>query len=264
MLIRGLTCRHLTRQFQALRLHVDAKQTWRRDRQKPDDESRAHQVADRIGHRDVVLQPRLLGLWQLEPVDRIAGGADHCRFGERTGHQAGRGPAVVAHQLRRHQRRHQARHAEDDRQYDLGKRVLPQAAKELRANLVAGGKQEQREEDRLDRGIDLDVELSDEHAGDERAHDVPEFEGPHSDPAEDESAASVRKITSSGWARRALSIAVVTKRPACRSCRWPSRTARGSRSQSCAAPGRCRRRRDRSGWRTRCAPTSPAPQSRCR
>ena len=178
--------RQLSRQFLALRLHVDAKQAWRRGRQKPDDESRAHQVADRIGHGDVVLQPRLLGLGQLEPVDRVAGGSDHRRFGERTGHQAGRGPGVVAKQLRRHERRHQARHAEDDRQRDLGQRILLQAAKELRPDLVAGGKQEQREEDRLDRGIDLDVELSDEHARDERAQDVAELEGPYPDPADHE------------------------------------------------------------------------------
>ena len=153
VLIRGAAARrHLGRQFLALRLHVDAKQAWRRDRQKPDDESRAHEVADRIGHGNVVLQPRLLGLRQIEPVDGVAGGADHRRFGERPGHQAGRGPGVVAKQLRRHERRHQAGHAEDDRQRDLGQRILFQAAKELRPDLVAGGKQEQREEDRLDRG----------------------------------------------------------------------------------------------------------------
>ena len=145
------------------------KQTGSRGRQKPDDESGAHQVADRIGHRDVVLQPRLLGLGQIEPVDRVAGGADDGRFGERPGHEAGGRPAVVAKQPRRHDRRHQTRHAEHDRQHDLGQRTLLQAAKELRPDLVAGGKQEEREEHRLDRGIDLDVELSDEHARDERA-----------------------------------------------------------------------------------------------
>ena len=91
--------RHLRRQFPALRLHVDAKQAWSHGRQKPDDESCAHQVADRIGHRDVVLQSRLLGLWQIEPVDRVAGGPDHRRFGERAGHQACRRPGVVAKQL---------------------------------------------------------------------------------------------------------------------------------------------------------------------
>ena len=155
-------------------------------RQKPDDESRAHEVTDRIGDGNVVLQSRLLGLGQIEPIDGVAGGADHRRFGERAGHQAGRGPGVVVEQLRRHERRHQAGHAEDDRQRDLGQRILLQAAKELRPDLVAGGKQEQREEHRLDRGIDLDVELSDEHARDQRAQDVAELEGPDLDPADDE------------------------------------------------------------------------------
>ncbi len=53
-------------------------------------------------------------------------------------------------------------------------------------------------------------------------------------------------------------------RPARRSSLWPPHRPAGSRAQWRAPPGRCRRRHDRPGSRTICAPTSPARQSRCR
>ena len=66
----------------------------------------------------------------------------------------------------------EAGHAEDDGQEGLGEGVLLEAPEELGPDLVARGEEEQVEEDHLHQGIDLDVELAHEHAGEERAHDV--------------------------------------------------------------------------------------------
>jgi len=68
--------------------------------------------------------------------------------------------------------RAQPDHAEDDGEQTLRERVLLEAAEELRADLVARREQEQIEEDDLDERVDLDVQLTDEHAGEQRAHDV--------------------------------------------------------------------------------------------
>jgi len=59
---------------------------------------------------------------------------------------------------------------------------------ELRADLVAGGEQEQVEKDDLDERMDGNVELSDHHAGQQRPHDVAEGEGaePHAPDQESE------------------------------------------------------------------------------
>ena len=76
--------------------------------------------------------------------------------------------------------RHRGREAgdaEDDGEKGLGERVLLEAAEELGPDLVAGGEQEQIEENDLDDGVDADVELPHEHAGEERAHDVAQAEG---------------------------------------------------------------------------------------
>ena len=53
--------------FRLSGLQVHAQQPGREARQKPDDEGRADEVGDRVGHRDVVQQPRLLGRRQVEP-----------------------------------------------------------------------------------------------------------------------------------------------------------------------------------------------------
>ena len=67
--------------------------------EEPDDEGGADQVGDRVGHRDVVELALLLLLGDVEPVDRVAGGADDRRLGERPGQHPGRGAAVVVEQL---------------------------------------------------------------------------------------------------------------------------------------------------------------------
>ncbi len=76
--------------------------------------------------------------------------------------------------------------AQDDGHRELGQRVLLQAPEELGPHLVAGGEQEQVEEDVLDGGGDLDVELADEDAGQQRAHHRPQAERPEPEPADEE------------------------------------------------------------------------------
>ena len=61
-----------------------------------------------------------------------------------------------------------------------------QPAEELRPDLVAGGEEEEGEEDRLDERVDLHVELADEDAGEERPHHVAETEAPDPHPADHE------------------------------------------------------------------------------
>jgi len=61
-----------------------------------------------------------------------------------------------------------------------------------------GGEQEEVEEDDLDEGRDLDVELPDDHARQEGADDVAEAERPDPDPSSAKPSARVRKIASSG------------------------------------------------------------------
>ena len=46
----------------------------------------------------------------------------------------------------------------------------------MRAHFVAGGEKEQIEEHNLDEGMDLDGELAYEHAREQRADDITEFE----------------------------------------------------------------------------------------
>src|SRR6185436_20745110 len=57
---------------------------------------------------------------------------------------------------------------------------------ELWPDLVAGREEEQVEEDGLDDAGDLDVELPDEHARQERAHHRPEAEAPDLELADEE------------------------------------------------------------------------------
>ena len=58
---------------------------------------------------------------------------------------------------------------------DLREGVLLQPAEELRPDLVAGGEEEEVEEDRSSRaGSTVDVELADDDAGEQRPDDVAE------------------------------------------------------------------------------------------
>ena len=84
---------------------------------------------------------------------------------------------------------------------DLGEGVLLQAAEELGPDLVAGGEQEEIEEDDLDERVDLDVELPDEHAGQQRAHDGARLKVPSGRARSANPSARVRKIASSGFSR---------------------------------------------------------------
>ena len=145
-----LASANLLLELPAFGLEVHLEQPRREARQEPDDEAGADQVADRVGHGDVVQEPRLLGLRHVEPVDGVAGRANDGGFREGAGHQAGRRPAVVLEHLGGCDCHHQARHAEDDGQRHLCERVLPEAAEELRPHLVAGRKEEQVEENDLD------------------------------------------------------------------------------------------------------------------
>ena len=69
---------------------------------------------------------------------------------------------------------------------DLRQGVLAEPADELRPDLVAGGEEKEVEEDDLDDRIDVDVELSDQDAREQRPDDVAEPEGPDPDPPEHE------------------------------------------------------------------------------
>ena len=72
------------------------------------------------------------------------------------------------------------------RQRHLRPGVFLQPAEELRADLVAGGKQEQVEEDDLHERVDIDVELADDDAGEERADDVAQAERAEPNPPDHE------------------------------------------------------------------------------
>src|SRR5262249_9332518 len=69
---------------------------------------------------------------------------------------------------------------------DLGQRVLPEAADELRADLVTGREEEEVEEDDLGDRIHLDVELPDQDAREKRPDDVADLESADLDASEKE------------------------------------------------------------------------------
>ena len=95
-------------------------------------------------------------------------------------------PTSYPRSLRHSERREQARDAEDDCQRELGHGIALQGPEELRADLVARREQEEVEEDRLDQRRDLDVELPDQHAGQQTADDDPEAEAAELDPTDQE------------------------------------------------------------------------------
>ena len=128
----------------------------------------------------------LLGGGEVEAIDRFGGGADHGRLREGPGEEARRRPHVVPQELGRGEGAQQTGDAQDDGHRELGQRVLLQAPKELGPHLVAGGEQEQVEEDVLDGDGDLDVELADEDTGQQGADHGPQAERPEAEPADEE------------------------------------------------------------------------------
>ena len=60
--------RQLRLELPALLLQVHLQEPRREAREEPDDEAGPDEVADRVGHRDVVQQARLLGLGEVEPA----------------------------------------------------------------------------------------------------------------------------------------------------------------------------------------------------
>src|SRR5262245_48140281 len=77
----------------------------------------------------------------------------------------------------RSERAEQAGHAQHRRDRQLRQGVLTQTPKELWSDLVAGGEQEEIEEEGLHEGGHLDVELADQDARQQRAHHGAEGEG---------------------------------------------------------------------------------------
>ena len=75
-------------------------------------------------------------------------------------------------------------------------------AEELRPDLVAGREEEEVEEDELDDRVDLDADLADDDAREQRADDVSELERPDLMRPTRKPRASVRKIASSGFCLR--------------------------------------------------------------
>src|SRR4029077_3445902 len=95
-------------------------------------------------------------------------------------------PDVVPEKLCERESGEQTCHAQDESERHLGKGVALEAAKELRAHLIPGGEEEEIEEDRLDDGRNLDVELPDQNPGQERPDDDPEAEAPELDTTDQE------------------------------------------------------------------------------
>ena len=60
--------RDLRLELPALVLQIDLEEPGREARQEPDDEAGADEVGHGVGHRDVVLEPGLLGLGQVEAL----------------------------------------------------------------------------------------------------------------------------------------------------------------------------------------------------
>ena len=173
-------------QLPALGLQVHLQEARREAGEEPDDEPRPDQVRHRVGHGDVVQESGLLGGREIEAIDRIARRADDRRLREGARHQARRRPAVVMENLRGRHRDREARDAEDDRHRHLRQGAPAEPADELRADLVSGGEEEEIEEDDLDDRRDLDIELPDQDAREQRPDDVAEAEAADPKASEDE------------------------------------------------------------------------------
>ena len=111
-----------------------------------------------------------------EPVDLVRRDADRGRDRLRAGVEPDRVAEIEPGDLRADDgtSRQSAQH--DQREQDLLRAVLAQAAKELRPDAVADGEQEQQEEGRLDRPRDVDAQLADGDRRQQRRRDVAQVE----------------------------------------------------------------------------------------
>ena len=145
-------------------------------RQEPTDHDdraeRAEDVANRITHRDVGLH----GLDQLgrqpEFADGIACRADDRRLGEPAGSESGRHAAIQAEHPCSGQNAQQADETHHERGSELVQRAPVQRVEELRTALESDGVDEQRKEYILDAAVDIDAELSNDDADQQRSGDA--------------------------------------------------------------------------------------------
>ena len=170
---------HLRLELFTLRFQVDSEQSRRKAREKPHDEAGPHKIADRVRHRDIVQQPLFLGVWQIKPRNRITRRADDSALCEGTSHEARRSAAVVLEHLRRRNCHHEARHTQDQRQHHLRHRVSLEPSEKLRTHLVTGREKEKVEKHDFNERMNLDGQLANEHAREQRAHDISELERPN-------------------------------------------------------------------------------------
>ncbi len=130
-----------------LRLEIDAQQPGPEIAAHEDDAESAEQVADRIGHDDVIDQNVALVLSDRQMADGIGGGADHRRFREAAGDQA-RGEAGVEVKDARHDiGGDESGHRHDDAEQGGGGALIADGAEKLRADRIADAEQEEQEED---------------------------------------------------------------------------------------------------------------------
>ena len=114
------------------------------------------------------------------------------------------------------------------RERDLRERVLLEAPEELRADLVARREEEEVEEDELDDRVDLDADLADDDAREERPDDVAELERAELE-APDEEAEGERQedgelgVLAEGRRRRTVMPRVLSQRVTKRSHGVPTR-----------------------------------------
>src|SRR5262249_36152503 len=158
---------HLLLERLALRRRVDAESL----RPEPGEKSQRGDHAEKIrdGECDcgVGEDLRLRRGLERKAVDRVAAGAEGCRFGEAAGEQPHRRPGVEAESPGERVTGAQADARENQRERDLGQPARSQSAEELRAGAVADREEKQQEERRLEVAGYLDPELADDHARDE-------------------------------------------------------------------------------------------------
>ena len=167
----GCADRHLTLVAGAFCHDVDAEELRSEEGENPAGAHRAEEIGDGIGDGDQVEFG--LGLFgrQARRVDRIGGKADRGRDRVRAGEQSGSKARSVARDDRSDVDRQQTENRDDHGEKRLRRPVRRDAAHELRADTEAHREQEHDEEDRLHLARDLDAELADHNAGQQRAGD---------------------------------------------------------------------------------------------
>ena len=128
-----------------------------------DGAERAEHIGDGIADGHVALQARHLVRRQAQLGDGIARRADDGRLRQAARRHAGRQALVQAEDLGHDDHRQQRRHGQHDGQDDFAHGLAAQGIEELRAAFIADRVDEQREQHRLDAGIDGHAHLADEH-----------------------------------------------------------------------------------------------------